>query len=132
MWPSHTATTHDKASRITLSYLCIFRPIGSGTCGNQRDATAVVSSLGMCASYAWSNGNAGFCVVSRTQCFTSVDFQMAYDAADKVQCAATGTMTCYGFATSKPAVRRLAIDLTGNKHVGTGTNRRAIQLTAVR
>ncbi len=113
------------------------RPIGGGSCGNLRDATIVVSSMGMCASYAWSNQKTGFCIVGG-QCFTSnstetnsVDdaFQEAFDAAEQVPCNATGAMACYTFG-SQMQVRRSRSRSTAVTHL-TGTQRRQTLMPVV-
>jgi hypothetical protein len=109
----------------------IHRPIGGGTCGNLRDAT-VVSSVGMCASYAHTEGNSGFCVVSGTQCFTSDDFQSAYDAAEQADCNTTNVMTCYSFESqSQTSADSRRSDQGVAKRPHAGTNRRSGDLTAV-
>ncbi len=90
----------------SLTYSAFSRPIGDGTCGNLLDATTVVSSLGMCASYAWSNGQTGFCVVSGTQCFTSDDFLDAYSRSQSVSCGTADAMACYTFDQNQPPLRR--------------------------
>jgi hypothetical protein len=117
---------------------CFFtRPIGGGSCGNLRDATIVVSSMGMCASYAWSNQKTGFCIVDG-QCFTSEStdpnslddgFQAAFDAAVQVPCNTPGAMTCYTFASQSQA-RRSKNRLAAVKQV-TGTARRQALTTVV-
>jgi hypothetical protein len=76
----------------------VFRPIGGGTCGNLRDSSLTVSSVGMCASYAWrSNSKGGFCMLSGTQCFTSDTFQQDYASTTQAPCNTSGVMKCYGF-----------------------------------
>ncbi len=85
---------------------CVGRPVGSGTCGNLRDASALVSSVGMCASYAWSNGKNGFCLVKGSQCFTSDSFQDDYASAVQTNCTERNIMTCYTFEAYQSIKRR--------------------------
>jgi hypothetical protein len=114
------------------------RAIGGGTCGTLRDATIVVSSMGMCASYAWSNQKTGFCIVGG-QCFTSdspdpsstdYGFLAAFGAAEQAPCNTPGAMTCYTFASHTQATRR-GNSLVPNKHVSGATQRRDAPMTAV-
>jgi hypothetical protein len=122
---THTCTLPDMS-------LCPGRPIGGGTCGNLRDAATTVSSVGMCASYAWKNQKTGFCILEGTQCFTSSSsgsssnddgFQTAFDASEQVPCNTDGAMTCFTFE-SQPQARR-STNLAG------GTRRSQLQLSMV-
>jgi hypothetical protein len=88
-------------------HVMMARPVGGGTCGNLRDAAAVVTSVRMCASYAWSKGNKGFCVFSGAQCFTSADFTQAYKNAEGVSCSQTNSMECFSFDSSQTQARRM-------------------------
>jgi hypothetical protein len=85
---------------------CVGRPIGSGTCGNLRDASTLVTSVGMCASYAWSNGKNGFCLLKGSQCFTSDSFQDDYASAVQTNCTERDVMTCYMFVSAQRSVSR--------------------------
>jgi hypothetical protein len=81
------------------------RPIGDGKCGNLRDASIVVGSAKMCASYAASKSYTGFCMFAGSQCFTSADFSQDYEAGETTLCNEADAMECYTFDADKPARR---------------------------
>ncbi len=84
-----------------------------------RDASVVVGSVNMCASYAASKSSTGFCMFAGTQCFTSDDFSDAYAAAEQTDdCAAADAMQCYNFDTTAGAARRaLLADARRSAHL---------------
>ncbi len=76
--------------------------------------------------------------MSGTQCFTTDDFQAAYDAAPKTDCNTTAAvMTCYSFEDAESSgTRRMGQQFTEGTKVqdkAVDSNRRdGDQLTAVR
>jgi hypothetical protein len=57
----------------------IKRAVGGGTCGNFRDANAIVTSVHACARLAAEKEYAGFCIADNSTCMTSRDFMLEYD-----------------------------------------------------
>jgi hypothetical protein len=80
------------------------------TCGNLFDANLVVSSVGMCASYALQNQLSGFCILGGGQCFTprTRETLVEQDIASiaSVACSTPNAMTCYKFDQTTMAKRR--------------------------
>ncbi len=63
------------------------------------DASKVVSSVGMCASYAWEQGVSGFCVLGGGQCFIPesklTNVETEFGKVQSASCSTQNIMSCY-------------------------------------
>jgi hypothetical protein len=59
------------------------RAVGGGTCGNFKDADAVVPTVEACARIAAERGFGGFCISEGSMCHTSREFFLQYDTYNK-------------------------------------------------
>ncbi len=96
------------------------RPVaigGAHNCDNMNDASKVVSSVGMCASYAWDQGVSGFCELGGGQCFvpasTSTNVETEFGKVQSQSCSTQNTMTCYKLDQPQQQRRRSGTAETG-------------------